>query len=249
MGNKLIASLAFRAPECTYSSNLKDLVFVTRHNELMCSNKSPVAIPIREYFIDSNLPTILWCHGNGMDIGSLDLVYLSTLFNANIVTFDYASYGLNSNKIATEQDCYADVEAVYYQHLLPKVKDVSKIAIIGHSLGSTMACHLAFVTRHDTRKPKNLLLISPLYSATTIKTWFPLWFIDCFKNYKLAPFIPSAVSIYHSETDELISFECAKELSFLFKNLVQLRTTYNKTHNETLEDAGIFQSIRKQIHL
>ncbi len=246
----VINKIAFQPPHCSYGKNLEGLLFITKYdsNTSICAEPKIVSIPIREYFIDHNLPTVLWCHGNAIDIGMLDMSYISSVLNANIVSFDYAAYGLHSKKHPSEQDCYDDVTTVYYQYLLPKVKDPTKITILGHSLGSAIACHLAYTTRYDKVQPANLILISGLYSATTIKTWLPLPFIDCFQNYKLAPFIKSAVSIYHSEVDEVIPFACARELALKFKNLVRLRSTYALSHNDTLNDPGVFQSIRMQIH-
>ncbi len=243
----IVNKLAFHPPSCTYSTELKDLIFITR-TENDCSIPNAVTIPIRRHIIGSHLPTIIWCHGNAMDIGMMDLNYISTLLNANIITYDYASYGLHSKKNPSEQDCYKDIEAVYYQYVLPLVKNPNKITILGHSLGSAFACHLAFITKHDTHQPKNLILISPLYSGTALKTWFPIPFIDCFKNYTLAPFIKCSVVIYHSEADEIIPFSCAKELSLKFKNLIQLHTIHNRNHNDTMNDPIVFSSIQSLIH-
>lgn len=248
--NSIINRVAYQPPQSTYNTTLIDLEFVTRLEQpsSICSIPDEVKIPIRSLFINKNLPTVLYCHGNAMDIGTIDLIAMSNLFRANIVVFDYCGYGLHSKKTSSEQDSYKDIEAVYYQYLLPKVVDPRKIVIIGQSLGSTMACHLAYTVRYDKLQPKNLILISPLYSATAIKTWFPLPMIDCFKNYKLAPFIRSATSIYHGDKDLVIPMECGRALSFLFNNLVRFHIFHNKGHNDILYEDYLYSSIRGQIH-
>ena len=242
---RIINKLAFQPPLCTYSTELNDLIFITRmeNNDSICSIPIFVTIPIRHLILSSNHPTIIWCHGNAMDIGMMDLKYTALALNANIVTFDYASYGLHSKEMPSEEDCYKDVEAVYYQYVLPLVKNPNKITIVGHSLGSAVACHLAYITRHDTQQPRNLVLICPLYSGLALKTWFPMPFIDCFKNYKLAPFIKCPVLIFHSEQDEVIPFACGKELSLKFKHLIRFHTIHNANHNDTINDPIVFQSI------
>ncbi len=246
MGNSIVNKIAFQPPNATYDITLYDLEFVTRL-ELICSVAQEVKIPIRSFCKNDNLPWMLYCHANAMDIGKMDLIQLSNLFEANIIVFDYSGYGLHSKKTSSEQDCYKDIEAVYHQYLLPKVKNPKKIVILGQSLGSTVACHLAYIVRYDKIQPKNLILISPLYSATTIKTWFPLPFLDCFQNYKLAPFIRCATSIYHGDKDNVIPMSCAQELSFLFPNLVRFHIFANTGHNDIFNEKFLFQSVKNQI--
>ena len=98
MGN-LISTVAFNPPSSSYDNNISYLEFIihTRHNEYK--------IPIRYYVKNKNLPTMLICHGNAEDIGQSNPYTLSNEFDSNICLFDYAGYGLHSNKISSEYSC------------------------------------------------------------------------------------------------------------------------------------------------
>ncbi len=215
MGIKASNHYDFNQIACSYTKNLNHLCFIRR---IDLKTKIQYSIPIRHYHFDDYCPTVLWCHDSKIDIGQIQVDILASKLNANIITFDYAGYGMHSKKLSSENDCYKDVEAVYYQYILPIVRNPKDIAIIGDTFGSIMAIYLAYILRFDSIKPKNLILLSPIYSFNTLFTWLPLPF-DSFKNYKFAPEIKCATTIYHGKYDKFIPLSCVKELSLQFSNL------------------------------
>lgn len=58
--------------------------------------------------------TILYSHGNAVDLGQMSSFYLSlgTRINCNIFSYDYSGYGVSSGT-ASEANLYADVEAAW----------------------------------------------------------------------------------------------------------------------------------------
>lgn len=117
MGN-IIESIAFRPPQSSYDNNISYLEFITR-KDIIHSCHNEYKIPLRYYVKNKNLPTMLICHGNAEDMGQTDPCELADDFNSNICLFDYAGYGLHSNKISSEYSCREDVVAVY-THLIKK---------------------------------------------------------------------------------------------------------------------------------
>lgn len=58
--------------------------------------------------------TLLWSHGNAMDIGEIYffLVQLCSQLHVDVVAYDYSGYGASTGK-PSEANCYADIKAAY----------------------------------------------------------------------------------------------------------------------------------------
>lgn len=228
MGN-LIEKVAFVNVECTYNENVKHLQFIERE-EYCFSSVSQYKVPIRHLHVNDDYKTILMCHGNAEDIGYNNLETLSEQFNVNVCVFDYSGYGLHTCKISSEDNCKKDVIAVYDYLINTKNINPNKIVIYGRSLGTGLACFLAYYIRNDKDQPQKLILISPLMSAVKIvtNTWVP---IDKFMNYKLAPKINCSTLILHGNKDKIVPYECGYELSTGFRNLYKFYTLDGSGHN------------------
>ncbi len=227
MGN-LISNIAFRPPPPSYFNDISHLEFVIR-KDIIHSHHNEYKIPIRYYLKNKDLSTIIVCHGNAEDMGQTDPRELAIDFNSNICLFDYAGYGLHSNKISSEYSCQEDVIAVY-DHLINNKKLLPEnIIIYGRSLGSGVATYLSYYLceRSITNR---LILVSPLYSAANIITNFYVPG-DIFKNYLLAPDINSQVLILHGNKDNVVPYICGVNLSLLFPNLSKFITLDNCDHN------------------
>ena len=241
-----IEKIAFIDGICTYDKNIQNLIFVTR-NDISLSKNLSFDIPVRHLHINEALPTILFCHGNGEDIGLYDLNNLSKIFKANICIFDYAGYGLHTQKISTENECQKDVIAVYDYLTLTKNIDPIKIIIYGRSLGSGIACYLAHHLRNNAYQPKKLILVSPLYSASHVITdiWVPF---NIFMNYKLAPEIKCSTLILHGNNDQVVPFKSGYELSLCFPNLYEFVTLRDCDHNNIGNVSSYYEKINKFIN-
>jgi pimeloyl-ACP methyl ester carboxylesterase len=104
---------------------------------------------------------IIFCHGNGCDIGSMQytLSEFSRHLNVYIISFEYPSYGLCSAPSPNQQTInhHADRTFDFVHHYLHW--PIERIIIYGHSIGSGAACHLA-----STKSIAALILQSP-YTA------------------------------------------------------------------------------------
>ncbi len=204
MGN-LITNIALPCPPSTYDLTLSYLKFIYVSNDYV--------IPIRYYHWNNNLPTMLMCHANGEDISNLNVKRLSHLYHVNIVTFDYAGYGLHSCKVPSEEHCYKDVIAVY-DYL--KSKNINNIILYGRSIGTPVAAHLAY---HLCQQhiPCKLILVSAFKTVMTtiLNIWTPF---DLFLTNLIAPMITCPTLIVNGCHDPVTDCKRSHELSQLFPN-------------------------------
>lgn len=58
--------------------------------------------------------TLLFSHGNAVDLGQMSSFYISlgTQLNCNIFGYDYSGYGMSAGK-PSEKNLYADIEAAW----------------------------------------------------------------------------------------------------------------------------------------
>ena len=230
MENKMgiiIDKFAFKNKNCTYNKSLPYLKFIKRTSTELSTVKT-YYIPIRHYHIDDSLPTLFICHGNAEDIGECEPEELSKKFNANIFIYDYAGYGLHSCRTPSESNAQEDTIEVY-KYLIKKVNP-QNIIIYGRSLGTALACFLAYNSKYyNKRTPQKLILISPLYSAISCITdyWSP---IDKFMNYILAPHIKCHTLILHGMDDTIVPYKSGYDLAKKFKHLYKFHPLiYNDT--------------------
>src|SRR5437868_9370115 len=224
MGNT-IESAIFRVPTSKYRKTMKYLTFLNR-KELSYSYN----IPVTHLHINDDYPTLLICHGIGENLGYYDLDKMTNQYNCNICIFDYAGYGLHTCKYPSESECRKDVMTVYNYLINNKNIEPEKIVIYGRSLGTVVACYLAYHIRNDTQQPKKLILVSPLSSAYKVVTniWLPG---DLLINYTLAPDIKCSTFILHGCHDTVIPHSCGQELSTKFPNLYKFHTLHGRGHN------------------
>lgn len=58
--------------------------------------------------------TVLFSHGNAVDLGQMSSFYigLGTRINCNIFSYDYSGYGVSSGK-PSERNLYSDIDAAW----------------------------------------------------------------------------------------------------------------------------------------
>lgn len=164
---------------------------------------------------------IIYYHGNKGNLDSVGfngLTYLSNDFD--MAMLDYRGYGKSEGKIITPEMLLED--AIYFYDALLKLYnyDDKSIIVVGKSLGTGLATHVA-----AKRKTKLLMLITPydkLYKVAKNKyTWLPTKFL--FKY-----LIPSIdwlsqinvpIRIIHGTRDEVIFPERAENYYLKAKEL------------------------------
>eukprot|EP00126_Sphaerothecum_destruens_P005812 Sdes_comp19058_c0_seq1m9650 len=107
--------------------------------------------------------TLLYSHGNAVDIGQMvtSLCYLSKILNINIFTYDYSGYGISTGK-PSESNCYADIEAAWSYLVDTFGLSSQNIIPYGQSIGSGSAVYIALKHKNLV---KALILHSPLSSG------------------------------------------------------------------------------------
>lgn len=132
-----------KPPHYTSDSHRNNLFWLPADS----SNDSPIPC----MFYTPGNPTkkieyfIIFCHGNGCDIGSMQytLSEFSRHLNVYIISFEYPSYGLCTASSPNQQtiNIHADRTFDFVQNVLHWPRE--RIIIYGHSIGSGAACYLA----------------------------------------------------------------------------------------------------------
>jgi len=145
--------------------------------------------------------TILYSHGNAVDLGGLQHLQKNFYKHGySIVIYDYSGYG-HSEGNATEQQVYNDVQAVYDYLVHQKNIESDHIIAYGHSLGSAIATDLAY-----NNSVAALILESPFTTAFRVKTVYPIVPFDKFTSIDKIKGIRAPVFITHSKDDNVIPF-------------------------------------------
>uniref|UniRef100_A0A7S4I6B9 Serine aminopeptidase S33 domain-containing protein n=1 Tax=Odontella aurita TaxID=265563 RepID=A0A7S4I6B9_9STRA len=175
--------------------------------------------------------TILYSHGNAEDLGMIHpfLVDVGRVLKVNVMAYDYTGYGFSREENAkqgsdegerdtgsgeeqrsfdpSEENCYADISAVY-DHLT-SVRQVpsSKIIVYGRSVGSGPSVYLAQQKTKEGQGIAGLVLHSPFMSVCRIVV--DLGFTvtgDVFPNIDRLPEANCPIYIIHGTEDEIVPF-------------------------------------------
>jgi len=145
--------------------------------------------------------TIIYSHGNAIDIGGLTYVQQQFFKHGySIITYDYSGYGLSEGE-ASEQQVYNDVQAIYDYLINHKNLRHEQIISYGHSLGAAIATDLAF-----SRPVAALVLENPFVTAFRVKTVYQLVPFDKFASIDKIDKVNTPVFITHSRDDNVIPF-------------------------------------------
>ncbi len=150
--------------------------------------------------------TLLFCHGNGGNIGDrLEKISNLRRFGFNVFIFDYRGYGKSEGR-PSEKGLYADSEAAY--DFLVSVKEINpeKIIIYGESLGGAVAIELA------AGKNRGALITESTFTSSTdmARLLYPVFpaFIIYSKYDSLSKISEITIPklIIHSKEDDIVPF-------------------------------------------
>ncbi|CAO2187096.1 unnamed protein product [Urochloa humidicola] len=154
--------------------------------------------------------TLLYSHGNAADLGQLyDLfVQLKVNLKVNLMGYDYSGYGASTGK-PSEENTYADIEAVY--QCLETEYGISQedIILYGQSVGSGPTLHLA------SRLPRlrGVVLHSAILSGLRVVCHVNFTFcFDIYKNVKKIKKVKCPVLVIHGTDDDVVNWSHGKEL-------------------------------------
>lgn len=166
-----------------YTIQLKKVSWPWLHRHCLLIPYLPYFIPEIETLYLYFRFTLLFSHGNAVDLGQMTTFFigLGQRINCNIFSYDYSGYGQSSGK-PTEKNLYADIDAAW--HALRTRYGISpeNIILYGQSIGTVPTVDLA--SRYEVGA---VILHSPLMSGMRVA--FPAtkrtWFFDAFPRYGL----------------------------------------------------------------
>ena len=250
--NKCINNLAFLPPNRTQDELLTlskksnhffakddkyDISYIVCKSELYRSIRTTKSA-INEKYGQTQKSCILLSHGNASDVAEMEYFCSewATLFDLDVVCYDYIGYGLSTNRIScddvddgydgsfssysysssnkpeypTEQGCYRSIQIMVNE--LSKTYD--KIYIVGQSIG-TGVC-VDYCAKNNWTDP--IVLISPYKSLVRVvaDTFIASTVDSSFNTFEKLPMLKCPVKIFHGENDSLISVNHAIEI---FDNL------------------------------
>uniref|UniRef100_A0A182PAD9 palmitoyl-protein hydrolase n=1 Tax=Anopheles epiroticus TaxID=199890 RepID=A0A182PAD9_9DIPT len=148
--------------------------------------------------------TLLFSHGNAVDLGQMSSFYLGLglRINCNIFSYDYSGYGMSGGK-PSEKNLYADIDAAWHSLRTRFGVSPENIILYGQSIGTVPTVDLA--ARYEVGA---VILHSPLMSGMRVA--FPntkrTWFFDVFPSIDKVSKITSPVLVIHGTEDEVIDF-------------------------------------------
>jgi len=194
--DRIAAKLAFLPPEPTYEiieeSNVCRLEFTEsaewqyldreKENLEVSYARTAKRNRIACMFVKCNSGnarfTILFSHGNAVDLGQMSSFYLGlgSRINCNIFSYDYSGYGCSSGK-PSEKNLYADIDAAWKTLRTKYGVSPENIILYGQSIGTVPTIDLA--SRYEVGA---VILHSPLMSGMRVA--FPktkrTWWFDAF---------------------------------------------------------------------
>lgn len=161
---------------------------------------------------DNSEEIILFLHGNSGNIYyRMDIVGVLREAGVNVLLIDYRGFGLSTGS-PSEKGMYEDSVAAFQFIRNQLGYDSKKIFILGRSIGSAAAIHVA-----SGRDIGGLVLISPLASGKDVMNKFGLWWLSwmvgsSFDNQSLAQDLTAPVIIVHGNKDRVVKIASGKKL-------------------------------------
>ncbi|CAD8172281.1 unnamed protein product [Paramecium octaurelia] len=174
--------------------------------------------------------TIIYFHANCEDLkSSYNLVdFLRHNMRMNILAVEYPGYGIYQGE-PSEEVILKDAEYIYKYMAFHSGVEEQNIILMGRSIGTGVACHVASVFR-----PATLVLISPFLSLQEIvQEKYPLlrkMLKERFTNKDKILRVKCPLYILHGLKDSIVSAEQAKKLYDLCKSPCMIRTPPEMTH-------------------
>eukprot|EP00053_Salpingoeca_punica_P004463 m.49244 g.49244 ORF g.49244 m.49244 type:complete len:297 (-) comp12804_c0_seq1:360-1250(-) len=152
--------------------------------------------------VSDPLFTILYCHGNAVDLGQI-AIFLASLgqqLQCDIFALDYSGYGISTGA-PREANLYADIDAAFGTLRTELGVPADRIVLYGQSIGTVPTVDLA-----SRQKVAGVILHSPL--ASGLRLMFPsvsrTWCCDPFPSIDKAPRIDCPTLVIHGDDDDII---------------------------------------------
>ncbi|MBL4677538.1 MAG: alpha/beta fold hydrolase [Mucilaginibacter sp.] len=159
---------------------------------------------------------IFYLHGNGGSLrGWGESAEVYNALGYDVFMPDYRGYGKNQGHIGSQQQLFNDCQVMYAD--MAKQYPENKIIILGYSVGTGIAAHLA-----SENHCQKLILQAPYYNFTEMKNeHYPILpsFIMryTFDTNLYLKICKAPVVVFHGDADEVINYNSSLKLKQEFK--------------------------------
>ena len=158
--------------------------------------------------------------------------------------FDYRGYGKSGGEIGSQEQLYADADAM--MQLVLREHDAGEVAVVGYSVGSGLAARAAL-----KYGAKRLVLIAPYFSLEELareKMPFVPKFLIKYKipTFEFVEGFSGPVTIFHGEHDELIGVDNSRRLLKFLKPGDKIYEL-NAGHNDILGLSELWEKLAQKL--
>lgn len=185
--------------------------------------------------------------GNAWDADLL-AIYLNSVFpTRNVVTFHYRGYGTSAGQPSADA-ILGDAERIYDE--VVTTRDPERIVVIGLSLGSGPAAHLA--SRHS---PAGLILVTPFDSiealASDLYPWLPVRLLLRHQMDVADAVVRSSakVAIIAAAQDEIVPPRRTEALRHAAEEVILDRVIEEVGHNDIYDSEDFVAAMRTALRL
>jgi alpha-beta hydrolase superfamily lysophospholipase len=188
-------------------------------------------------------PTVLYCHGNGHNIGEVaDLASRFHKMGLSVFAFDYRGYGKSEGAFPSETAVYTDAKRAWDYLTLDQKIPPQRIAIYGHSLGGAIAINLAI--QHPNAS--GLIVQSSFSNALEMAKrnwWTAIFPVNALLNQRFESLhkvsqLQMPVLYLHGTADTVIPFEMSQRLFEKTRSPKQLKLFPGAGHNDLPQVGG-----------
>ena len=200
---------------------------------------------------DPNAPWLLFFGGNAMSLESTQwaLDNVAGTRPWGLTAFAYRGYD-GSGGAPSEAALTADAEAItaYLQETYQVAPE--RLVIIGQSLGTGVASHLAASLSRAETPPRGLALLSPYTSMSQVfddqVPVIPVGWVtpDTYPTIKRASELSCPIVLIHGDADTLIGIEHSQQLHDVLGDRADFITLEGRGHNDLWADPRTSAAIR-----
>ena len=189
---------------------------------------------------------VIFFHGNAGNLqGWGKYAQHFTDLGYDFYLFDYRGYGKSGGEISSQEQLYADTDAM--MQLVLREYDAGEVTALGYSVGSGLAARTA-----QKYGAKRLVLIAPYFSLEDLARekmpFVPKFLI----KYKIPTFefvgdFGGPVTIFHGEHDELIGVDNSRRLLKFLKPGDKIYKL-NAGHNDILGLSELWEKLAQRLN-
>ena len=158
--------------------------------------------------------------------------------------FDYRGYGKSGDEIGSQEQLYADADAM--MQLVLREYDAGEVAAVGYSVGSGLAARAS-----QKYGAKRLILVAPYFSLEELareKMPFVPKFLIKYRipAFELVGGFSGPVTIFHGEHDELIGVDNSRRLLKFLKPGDKIYEL-NAGHNDILGLSELWEKLAQRL--